>query len=215
VTIEESVSTLRAEAERLLSKIKTEKDEGTAGQVEQLAERLKGVANTLLERAHFIVITDAQGHMRYGNGAFLDVLADPLADSEEGLDDEGSQTYSGHRIQRTVQQAWEAELQDQDLGHSVLSGPIEVEGAAFREWDLRRTAVAFGAAGAEQAYLNVLRSKGKPLLPAETLEVIEPLLPKLTLYASFFAYGSDSRQGEYLQRLESLMDGLEMAVSNL
>ncbi len=195
LTIEDVVTRLRAEMERLLR-----------GEAREQALRLRQVADTLLKGADFIVITDPADRMLYGNGAFIALLALP----DDPTDDEAGDAERALEARQEHQRGWEAALVGAALGQSSLPSPVAA--ALFAEWDLRRTAVENDASKTVWAHLNILRGKDAPTLAPGTLEQVNALLPQLSLAASCFRYGSSKQRAWYLEDLNSLTTRLESIV---
>jgi hypothetical protein len=203
VSIEECVFKIRAEADRIMLKYET----GDGGEVadgkekaQNLAERMRKVGVSLLERAAFTAVTDPQGRIRSINGAFESLLSPP-----------GSTQAATEPQRKANKQAWEQVLASAPLGSSTISNPISDPSISpgLKELSLRRTAMEDDPAGSVRAYLNALRGKHARGVPPSLLQELDSLLPELSLHASFFTYDTGPRLGEHLQKLEELTGQLE------
>ncbi|MFP5287692.1 MAG: hypothetical protein ACLGI9_18290, partial [Thermoanaerobaculia bacterium] len=208
-TIEECVSRLRAEARRMLSsaatspgeehEIRTGDDLNTA---RGLSERLLHVADALLVQADFVVITDANGRMERGNGAFQALLGTP------------EETSEAEHVARV--QAWQEIFRNAAPGYSRFTNPAPISKSVFsrhpapQHWELRRATVE-ESGGEVRAFMNFLRVEGALRPDAGVLLRVDALLSRLTLFASLYALGSAGRRQEYAQELASLVGQLESA----
>ncbi|MBC7921343.1 MAG: hypothetical protein H7Z75_09675 [Ferruginibacter sp.] len=200
LTIEDCVTRLYAESNRLKAEARD------VYQVKQLQNRLQKVADNLLESADFIVITDPQGRIQYGNGAFILLLSPSGNESIPAQEAVNAKAHADRIIQENLWH-WEGIFAPATVGHRTISRTTAR--LASPDWDLWRTAFKPESGAVATAYFNVLRRKDAPLLAPGILNEIEPLLPNLTLFTSFFAHAPAQSRGEYAQQLESLAQQLE------
>ncbi len=206
VTIEDCVAAIRGEAARVLQVLEESggtADAATSAQARNLADRLRKVANSLLERAAFSVMTDDRGHILYWNGAFV-FLINPTDDSLEPEQRE--------RVKKAHRRAWEKVLAKVPPAQSTLDNPIN--GVTPREFRLWRTAILDEESAKPKAYLNTMRGKDAAAVTQDTLHQVNELLPDLARYASFFSYDlSDGRKG-HASKLEAVIRQLEVIVND-
>jgi PAS domain-containing protein len=195
LTIEETVARLRAEADRLSLAPQNDaaKRNEVAQRVQQLSSRLRQVSDGLLRHADFVSITDVAGRVRYGNGAFADLVSQAKRKGYE-----------------TGWRAWEEAIASRPIGTSQLSSSIA--DARPRTWNLQRTLIEDETSGAATAYVNILRSAAKHKLAPDALKLIEPMLNEVTLHASFVTYGSPERCVKSIETLEQLTAELETII---
>lgn len=204
-TIEDCVTAIRGEATRLLSEhggAGATADAEVRAQAQTLADRLRKVADGLLDRAAFSVTTDERGHILYCNRAFI-FLVTPTDDS---LDPEQRQ-----RKKKAHHRAWEKVLANFPPGQSALHNPIE--GVTPEEFRLWRTVIRDEKSAKAKAYLNTMRGKDAAAVTQDTLQQIGELLPDLARYASFFSYDLSEGRKEHASKLEAVALKLEGIVN--
>ncbi|HEV7879403.1 hypothetical protein [Bradyrhizobium sp.] len=197
LTIEESVARLQAEASRLSESLSDTKQPRKVGQqTEKLATRLLKSAEKLLAHADFVSITDPDGKLLYGNGAFSQLMSH----------------LSSNNKRRGAKRGWEKVIAARPLGVSKLK---TLAPDTKRSWNLQRTALADEADDSTQAYVNILRPEAKRPLASDAMAQIEPLLNEITLHSSFVAYGSEERRRKSLEALDQLSKNLETLASGV
>jgi PAS domain-containing protein len=164
----------------------------------ELADRLDKVADLLLGAADFVAVTTPQGHILYGNGAFLSLLSRT-----------GEQGAEAHRrsksARKTNQQLWENILSPHPPGQSTIDDPAR----GGVSWELKRTAIEDESSGEVRAYVNGLWQGGASPVTPEALSEMRELLPNLTLYTSLFSYGTNADKRSHLARILELTNQLE------
>lgn len=233
VTIEECVSQMLAAADRLrdagaaesakpVKSVRSESADKSAygDRAGSLAARLRNLADALLLRADYILLTEPEGRLLYGNGAFLSLLAPPAAKSpppatgqtEERELEEWRRRQQELRLEN--QRKWQVALFGLPTGPQPLEDPA---GAPLGDhWHLRRTKIVDTASVTSQgresapvvAYLNVMHYADAPKLTLPEIEVFQKHIAGLILNASMFAYGSQA-PSVYLKELEKIVATLE------
>ena len=191
VSIEECLSTLSEDAERL-SNVRGSYMETAA----ELAARLKAFADNLQRHADFLIITDLQGRMLYGNGVFVRLITGS---------GEGNKAWAAFR------KALESALSEAPHGRSELN--VSINGAPGA-WRLRRITVADRRTGIIQAYMNVLRVHDVRPLTKSALGEVKKFLSELSLHASLLALGNPELKTDYLEKLKALVASLEQVSLN-
>ncbi len=180
-------------------------DAATAG---ELAARLRRVADELLTRAGFIVLTDPDENVICGNAAFDDLISQSGGSppgGAVGAIDEPPQWRRDNVL------AWQRALTGRPAGPSTLTAPVSNRIAT--QWELRRTVLTDAVDGRLHGYLNVLRGREVVASAARAVEQVGAALPDVRKYASLVAYGSAEYRGDYTQRLLELTAGIDAAVA--
>lgn len=198
VTIEEIASKLQAEAERLLLNPKN------VSRMQNVSERLRQLADELMKKATFIVISNPKGIMRYGNSAFLKLLSYPKRKQSGGT--------SQPKLRPTLRKKFETALKKAPLGTSAISGPgLD---SATQEWVLQRTEIIDEKDSQPLAYLNVLRIAHQIRVPETVMHELDSLIPDLSLNATLYAHSDSKDQSQYADTVESLTAELESIIRN-
>jgi hypothetical protein len=198
--MQQTTAKLRGEADRLAL---LEGDSSYAAAARALGERLRTVANLLLQQAEFNVRTNVQGRLQQANGAFQTLLAPTITGTADASQIEQNRV--------AIQRAWETALAAAPLGRSTLFHPVPDQ--SFPSWNLHRTAILDERNKAEQAFLYVFRSANAPQLDRSVFEQVELQLPALAIYASLCAYGT-AQEYDKLQELESIVAQLEQLAAS-
>lgn len=209
ISIETCVVRLRAEADRIRDATAKSRSKGMEDDAQgalALVKRLHHVADTLLSGAGFTVVTDRNGRIVYGNGAFRDLLSR----SYSSTDDAHRAKAHAKPEKLAEQQAWEKALKDAKLQESDLPSPVP--NAICDTWLLQRTAIVDNETQDVSAFLNVLRIPNALVVNGDMMEKFPPLLTKLSFHAPLFAYGSPSNRSQHLQELASLTQQFEQIV---
>ena len=212
VSIEESVSQLRSAAELIRKAVEKPPKKTAHDDVEQariLADRLDGVADTLLTGAGFSVVTDANGRIVFGNGAFRDLVSH-------------RKTRTGGRAERSPrptngvgadQRAWEDALKKANLDDLTVPNPDP--SAIHQEWSLQRTAISGDADSGDPIVLNILKIPDARAVDGAVMRQLPPLLTRLALHVPLFAYGTAAAdRGKHLQEIATLATQFEEIVGN-
>jgi hypothetical protein len=205
--VEAVVGGLRTEEDRLRHRASNAdwvREGGDPGTARKLAARLQSVADQLLKRADFVALTDPDEHLICGNGAFDDLVAQPVEASLEG-------ERRQEQRQRNVA-SWERGLAGQPPGHSIQPAPAANRIASV--WELWRSVLTDAADGRLHAYLNVLRGRDAPGPLTGALERVKSALPEVQKFTSLVAYGSGDHRDEYIERLLVLTASMETAVTD-
>ncbi len=203
-TVDECAAKVRVEADRLALVAEdgaTELDQEAVRLAGSLADRLARVADDLLKRADFILVTDENGRRLSNNPAF-EVLRSPTGDA---AGDAAEDAAAGARPETLA--VWEAALAGLSPGRATLSAPVD--NRISQHWDLQRTVVADESTGEARAYVNVLRRRDAPRLTPGAVAHVASLLPELALYAPLLAYGSPERRREYARKIAAIAEQLE------
>ena len=210
MSIEESVSQLRSAAELIRKAVEKSRKTTAPDDAEQariLADRLNGVADTLLTGAGFSVVTDATGRIVFGNGAFRDLVS--RRNTRDG--DRAARSPGARNGVGADQRAWEDALKKAKLDD--LKVPNPVPSANRQEWSLRRTAISGDADNGDPIVLNVLKIAGALPVNGELMARLSPVLTRLALHVPLFAYGTAaSDSGKNLQEIATLAKQLEEIV---
>jgi len=209
--IEESVPKLLDESERLLSaanRLPSGAHE-YAKHARVAGERLHHLADELLAAAGYTVLTDAQGRIVFGNGAFR-IFLTHAADVNGG----GGKPMSRAEREQAGQRAWEATLEGMPLGTSTVPVPDVFSHHTGDDWHLQRTEVRDDRSGDLRAYLNLLHNPAGKRITGTTLREIARLLPRLTQAVLLFVDGAVDDRGDNLAEIEEVVSGLEQIVES-
>lgn len=199
ITIEECVTKLLGEAERLSLRL--------AGgalwpAVAPLIGRINALADQLLLAATFVVITDPEGTVQFGNGVFVTLL------NQEG------QVNPSLPPDDQPLLPWTSFFKSAPFGQSNLPDGL-LRKYAGGDWELQRT-VLHDKAHNQSLYVNAFRNRAGLRLTPAMLKDFEPYLPKLALPVASLAYGQWSAAespGEsannQIEKLAQVIDRME------
>jgi hypothetical protein len=209
VTADESIAKLRAEADRLA--LAAERAATTEAEnpepMRRLASRIDRIADELLKRMDFIVVTDAGGRKLAANGAFDALLTSSGTVARRRGPEAAEQARAARRANWPV---WEALFTGAPIGSSTVATPVP--NPFSPNWQLVRHVVEDAQTKAIWAYLNVLRVAGTVPLTTDALTAVASVVPDLTLYAPLMAYGSPESRGESAERIDELAAQLESII---
>lgn len=206
ITIEELAFGLQTEADRLLLRREPAAERKIAS---ALAKRLRRLAEALLERANYIVVTAPDAHILYSNGAFL-MLISPAEASREERQKAGKSSTSRVAKQRNKnQRLWEKAIRKIEPGDKTIQDPQM--GASGPTWVFKRTAIE-DEGGNERAGLYTFHRKGVTELGWDVLNDIAALMDSLSINSSMFAYSTEKDTSKYLSNLEDCITKLEAIV---
>ncbi len=212
-TAAECAAQIRVEADRLASaaleetgRVKRRKSvcppsAEEKARAKELADRLYKVADLLLGAADFVAVTTPQGHILYGNGAFISLLS---RTGEQGAE----APRRSKTARKTNQQLWENILSPHPPGQSTFDDPA----GGSVSWELKRTAIEDESSGEVRAYVNGLWQGGASPVTPEALSEMRELLPNLTLYTSLFSYGTNDDKSSHLARILEQTNQLEQLI---
>jgi hypothetical protein len=208
--IEECVPKLLGEADRLQAAAQRPPTGAGkyAARMGAAAERAHRIADELLAAAGYTVLTDPEGRIVFGNGAFRIFLSHAL-DTQAAPRKPASEAAR----QAAGQHAWETALRRMPPGNSDVPVPAPFSHHAGDLWRLQRTAVK-DESGDTRAYLNVLHNpRGKPITGGN-LRDIARVLPLLTQSVLLLIDGETEERDENLEEIERLVTELEGIVDN-
>jgi hypothetical protein len=187
----ESQARRLADEARRVGKMK-DAELGLATALAPIAEAMERGADSLIKRAHLVILADDRGRLRYGNK----LLRDRLEAREEGAEAVIS------RMMRV--------FANQDRDHMVVNAaelsPTSPEGRAGADIEIRRTALSDGAHMVGFIYL--LRDLRYPELTRAAARQVDALLPLITLSASMLEFAGPSERAGHVSRLSEAVRSL-------
>lgn len=212
--IEESVPKLLDEAGRLIAAANRPPRgaEHYAERARAAGERVHRVADELLASAGYTILTDPQGRIVFGNGAFrlfLTHAADPTHGKGTG---KGKSVLSRAEREAAGQRAWESALEGMPVGTSAVPVPAAFAHHAGDTWRLQRTAVQDDRGGDLRANLNLLHNPRGKRIKIAALREIAQVAPRLTQAVLLFVDGSPDDRGDNLADIEELVEQLEQII---
>jgi hypothetical protein len=203
--IEECAPKLLGEADRLLAAAQRPPSGARkyAARLSAAAERAHRIADELLAAAGYTILTDAEGRIVFGNGAFRIFLS-------HDLDTHTARRKPASDATRLAagQHAWQTALRKMPLGNSDVPVPARFSHHAGDLWQLQRTAVKDDS-GDTRAYLNVLHNPHGKRITGGNLRDIARVLPLLTQSVLLFVDGEADERDENLEEIEGLLTQLE------
>ncbi|THU41174.1 hypothetical protein FAM09_03410 [Niastella caeni] len=187
--IEECFSRIKTEANRI-AKGTVEKSSYYLENSRAIAHDLMRIATEILKRADFIITTNAEGKIIYGNGAFIHLLS------------EDETSAKSQRNERLL--AWEDALQTIPLGKSQLHTPFRNN--LFDIWEVKRSEVNEKDQPGINCFITVLRGQDAPSLTPDQLQKITDIVSTLELFAPLFASYPEE---EYTKELKTIVEGFE------
>ena len=201
VTVEEVLLKLKGVADQLAD-ISPEQAQDR-GSVHVILDSVNRVVAALLQRCALIALTDLDGNIVYGNGAFLAFLDLGAPDG----------ALSPARPQSCVtQDRWEAALRSQPQGDSVLTN---VGGASdATRWTLRRASVKDARGPSAIAFVNVLTAEGASPIGEATLARISLLVHRVALGTSVYTYGSARGGKAHSENAVDMLEEIEQLIAS-
>lgn len=193
-TIEECFSRIRTEANRIL-KGSAEK---SAEQSNNIGKAFLKIATEILKRADFIVTTNSDGQIIYGNGAFIHLSGTAIGNEA------GSSKTQNRKENLSV---WEHALKNLPLGKSIFQ--ISVNNNIFNTWEVKRSALKEKDQQSLDCFINVLRGENAKSLNSEQLQKIADVVSTLELFAPLSALYSEQNDNEYIAELQIIIEEME------
>ena len=199
--LEDQVDWLRREAARLRLVLEPHGGQSdamppaVAEAIGNLSKRLDGLADRLATRDHLIVITDRDGNLRYGNRRLHDRL-ERNKDRDDALE----------RLRRELA----ALPGPKGLIEAKALSPGSVEAQRNVLVEVQRT-VLHDEDEAPLGYFYILRNSQVRRLSPGTAELLETVLPQITLHALIAQHSTDGARAREIRVLQEMIYRLEVA----
>lgn len=187
--IETQVRRLTDEIERL-RRIKEAVDDERAKDIATVADRLQTCADSLVKRAHLVILADDQGRLRYGNA----LLRDRLTIREEGA----------AAVLARMASVFASQDHDLVVVDAARLSPTSPEGRTGADIEIRRSILSSGGQRIGAIYL--LRDLTYPELGWAAARQIDAMVPLITLSASMLEFAEPDKQAGHLSELHRVVD---------